>query len=75
MNLCKGGAKVDIDTCPYCSGRPLADRKPLMRNHSDDYSVFINSCNYLEDSVIGGSELHSLYGVKIYFCPVCGRKL
>ncbi|GFN32485.1 hypothetical protein [Paenibacillus xylaniclasticus] len=63
------------ETCEDCNGRPLDDRKPLMKSQTSDYSVFINNCNYLEDSVIGGSVPHSLYGVKINFCPVCGRKL
>ncbi|GAB6989547.1 hypothetical protein [Paenibacillus pini] len=61
--------------CEYCTGNPLSDRKPLMKSQLSDYSVFINSANYLEDSVIGGSVPHSLYGVKIVFCPVCGKKL
>ncbi|MEK3770074.1 hypothetical protein MKY14_16100 [Paenibacillus sp. FSL R5-0887] len=61
--------------CGYCTGRPLVDRKPLMKSQLSDYSVFINSANYLEDSVIGGSVPHSLYGVRIKFCPVCGKEL
>lgn len=61
--------------CGHCTGRPLVDRKPLMKAQLSEYNVFINGCNYLEDSVIGGSVPHSLYGVKIRFCPVCGKKL
>jgi predicted metal-binding protein len=66
---------MEIEKCGYCTGRPLVDRKPLMSSQTSDYSVFINSCNYLEDSVIGGSVPHSLYGKKINFCPICGREL
>ena len=46
------------EKCEYCTGRPLVDRKPLMSSQTSDYSVFINDCNYLEDSVIGGSVSH-----------------
>ena len=61
--------------CKYCSGEPMHGRKPLMTNHDESYTVFINSCNYLEDSVVGNSVPHSLLGVKINFCPVCGKEL
>lgn len=63
------------EKCEYCTGRPLLERKNLMTSNSSDYKVFINQCNYLEDSVIGNSVPHSLHGVKINFCPVCGREL
>jgi DNA-directed RNA polymerase subunit RPC12/RpoP len=67
---------METKKCEYCSGKPLIDRKPLMRSGEGDYTVFINSCNYLEDSeVLDCSKKFSLYGVKINFCPVCGRKL
>lgn len=68
-------SRIPEEKCEYCTGTPLVDRKPLMASQTSDYNVFINSCNYLEDSVIGGSVPHSLYGVKINFCPLCGRKL
>ncbi|MET3209705.1 UNVERIFIED_CONTAM: hypothetical protein ABIC26_002652 [Paenibacillus sp. PvR008] len=62
--------------CKHCTGRPTEDREPLMSNGKGDYTVFINSCNYLEDSEVGNRSIKcSLFGVKIYFCPVCGRKL
>ncbi|MDQ0268898.1 hypothetical protein [Cytobacillus purgationiresistens] len=61
--------------CEYCTGRPLLERKNLMVSYSSDYKVFINQCNYLEDSVIGNTVPHSLHGVKINFCPMCGRDL
>ncbi|CAH1058791.1 hypothetical protein [Paenibacillus pseudetheri] len=63
------------EKCRYCTGRPLVDREPLMKSQLSDYNVFINSVNYLEDSIIGGSAPHSLYGVKIKYCPVCGKDL
>jgi hypothetical protein len=66
---------VDEETCRYCTGRPLVDREPIMKSQLSDYNVFINSANHLEDSIIGGSAPHSLYGVKINYCPVCGKKL
>lgn len=46
-----------------------------MKAFKSDYTVFINSCNYLEDSVIGSSVPYSLLGVKINYCPICGKKL
>ncbi|MFI2856900.1 hypothetical protein ACH6EH_07140 [Paenibacillus sp. JSM ZJ436] len=67
--------KKTIECCRHCTGMPLVDREPLMCSQTSDYSVFINRCNYLEDSIVGGSAPHSLYGVKINFCPVCGRTL
>jgi hypothetical protein len=66
---------VEKEKCEYCTGRPLLERKNLMSSFTSDYKVFINQCNYLEDSVIGNSVPHSLHGIKINFCPVCGRKL
>ncbi|MGV6935898.1 hypothetical protein ACWA2B_10325 [Paenibacillus sp. CMM36] len=67
---------MNVEVCGYCSGMPLVGRKPLMNSGKGDYSVFINSCNYLEDSEIGDwNAKFSLYGVKINFCPVCGRTL
>ena len=63
------------ENCEYCTGSPLKDRKNLMKSYSSSYSVFINECNYLEDSVIGNSVHYSLHGVKINYCPICGRKL
>jgi hypothetical protein len=66
---------MESEKCEYCTGKPLVDRKPLMISYTSDYKVFINSCNYLEDSVIGNSVPYSLHGVKINFCPVCGREL
>lgn len=66
---------MNID-CEYCSGKPLVNRKPLMSNGKGNYTVFINSCNYLEDSEIGGQNAKfSLFGVKINYCPVCGKAL
>lgn len=67
--------KAFKEDCKYCSGKPFVDREPLMKAQLSDYSVTINSVNYLEDSIIGGSASHSLYGVKVNYCPICGRKL
>jgi hypothetical protein len=64
-----------VEKCEYCTGEPLRDRKNLMTSYMSDYKVFINSCNYLEDSVVGNSVPHSLFGEKINFCPMCGREL
>lgn len=70
---------MNIENCEYCHGKPLTERKPLMSNVMTNgignYTVFINSCNFLEDSVIGNSVPYSLHGVKINYCPICGRKL
>ena len=66
---------MDKEKCEHCSGKPLIDRKPLMINSTGNYTVFINSCNYLEDSVTGNSVHYSLRGIKINFCPACGREL
>lgn len=66
---------MNNENCGYCTGRPIVDREPLMKSQLSNYSVFINSANYLEDSVIGGSVPYSLYGVRINYCPVCGRSL
>lgn len=67
---------MDKEKCEYCTGKPLLDRKPLMSNGKGDYTVFINRCNHLEDSKVGDwSKKYSLFGVKINFCPVCGREL
>ncbi len=67
---------MDIEKCNYCNGKPLVDKKPLMSNYKGDYTVFINRFHYLEDSEIGdSSKKFSLLGIKINFCPVCGRKL
>ena len=60
--------------CDYCNGNPFK-RKRLMENIKGDYFVVINNCNYLEDSVVGRSTDYSLFGEKINFCPMCGRKL
>lgn len=65
---------IKKEKCPYCTGR-ATKRKPLMKNNKGDYSVVINSCNYLEDSVVGNSVDYSLFGERIKFCPMCGRKL
>jgi hypothetical protein len=66
---------MESEKCEYCTGRPLLERKNLMISYTSDYKVFINQCNYLEDSVIGNSVPHSLHGVKINYCPMCGREL
>ncbi|ASA22650.1 hypothetical protein [Paenibacillus donghaensis] len=64
------------EICYYCTEKPLIDRKCLMSSGKGDYSVFINSCNYLEDSEIGDwNAKFSLHGVKINYCPMCGRVL
>ena len=60
--------------CDYCTGDVLK-RKRLMENTKEDYFVVINDCNYLEDNVIGNSVKWSLFGKKINFCPMCGRRL
>lgn len=60
--------------CEYCSDKPLT-RKSLMYCQTSDYNVSINRCNHLEDNVVGGSVPHSVYGIKINYCPMCGRKL
>jgi hypothetical protein len=65
---------METEKCEYCSGKPY-ERKELMYTQTSDYKVFINSCNYLEDNVIGGTVPHSVYGIKINFCPMCGRDL
>ena len=62
------------EKCEYCTGHS-SKRKPLMKNVKGDYFVVINSCNYLEDSVIGNSVHYSLFGKEINYCPICGRKL
>ena len=56
---------MEAEKCPYCTGKPFIDRKPLMVSQTSDYNVFINSVNFLEDSVIGNSVPWSLIGVKI----------
>jgi hypothetical protein len=61
--------------CEYCTGKHCIKRKELMYNQTSDYKVFINSCNYLEDNVVGGTVPHTVYGIKINFCPMCGRDL
>jgi hypothetical protein len=66
---------METEKCMYCNGNPLFERKPLMYTQTSDYKVFINSCNYLEDNVVGGTVPHSVYGIKINFCPICGREL
>lgn len=61
--------------CKYCI-KDYRKRKPLMSNGKGDYQVFINSCNYLEDTEIGDwTKKFSLFGVKINFCPICGKEL
>jgi hypothetical protein len=62
------------EKCEYCTGNGYA-RKPLMKNNKGDYFIVINSCNYLEDSVVGNSTEYTLFGEKIKFCPMCGREL
>lgn len=47
-------------SCGYCTGRPLVERGNLMINSDKSYKVFINQCNFLEDSVIGNTVPHSL---------------
>jgi hypothetical protein len=67
---------MDEEKCDYCTGKPLLDRKPLMSNNKGDYTVFINQCNYLEDSEVGDrTKKFSLFGIKIKYCPACGREL
>jgi hypothetical protein len=61
--------------CEYCSGDSHRKNKRLMENAKGDYFVAINSCNYLEDSVVGNSVYHSLIGERLNFCPICSRKL
>ncbi|MFE6075660.1 hypothetical protein ACFVQB_14405 [Paenibacillus sp. NPDC057886] len=70
----KGKDKCN-ENCRYCIDKISTDREPLMKAQLSNYSVFINNVNYLEDSIAGGSAPHSLYGVKINYCPVCGRNL
>lgn len=64
-----------MEECEYCSTYPCIKRKELMFTQTNDYKVFINGCNYLEDNVIGGTVPHSVYGIKINYCPMCGRNL
>ena len=63
--------------CKYCEtyNGHWSKRDKLMSNDNGTYYVIINDCNYLEDSVIGHSVPYSLFGVKINYCPMCGRKL
>jgi hypothetical protein len=75
IEMDKQNGEQTKEICKYCTGRPFVDREPLMKAQLSDYNVFINGANHLEDNVVGGSVSHSLYGVKINFCPVCGRKL
>lgn len=66
---------MEEEKCAYCV-EDYRNRKPLMSSGKGDYAVYINSCNYLEDSEIGDWNFKfSLYGVKIKFCPVCGKEL
>ena len=81
-NNCYFGNKSESDItpaqCEYCNGKCAGnhiERKKLMINNKGDYFVIINKCNYLEDSVIGHSCDHSLFGIKINYCPMCGGKL
>lgn len=67
--------KKEKEVCEYCTGNHCVKRKALMYTQTSDYKVFINSCNYLEDNVVGGTVPHSVYGIKINFCPMCGREL
>ncbi|WP_425203771.1 hypothetical protein [Priestia megaterium] len=60
--------------CQYCTGHSR-DRKELMYTQTSDYKIIINRCNFLEDNLIGGSVPHSVYGIKISYCPMCGREL
>lgn len=64
-----------MEDCKYCNGN-WKDRESLMKNSEGDYYVKINNCNYLEDNKIGDfGQKFSLFGIKIDFCPKCGRKL
>jgi len=65
---------MNEEKCEYCTGHD-SKRKPLMKNSTGNYLVILNSCNYLEDSVVGNSVEYSLFGEKIRFCPMCGRPL
>ena len=71
----KEGEHMDKDRCEFCMVTPCINRKELMYAQTSDYKVIINSCNYLEDNVIGGTVPHSVYGIKINYCPMCGRHL
>lgn len=66
---------MEDHACDYCTGTPSIHRKELMYTQSNDYKVFLNECHYLEDNIIGGTVPHTVYGIKIHFCPMCGRKL
>ena len=59
--------------CKYCEGK-YKDKEPLMYKNNSDYAIKINSCNYLEENRVGGQK-ESIYGIKINYCPMCGRKL
>jgi hypothetical protein len=65
---------MEEKVCEYCMVKSIK-RKALMYTQTSDYRIFINRCNFLEDNVIGGSVPHSVYGIKINFCPMCGRDL
>ena len=65
---------MEKENCEYCVDKPLK-RKELMYTQTSDYKVFINNHNYLEDNVVGGAVPHSVYGIKINFCPMCGKDL
>lgn len=59
--------------CDYCEGSDIK-RKHLMSD-TDNNVVIINSCGYLEESRTSINTIGIYIGVKINFCPMCGRKL
>lgn len=59
--------------CKYCEGK-YKDKEPLMYKNNSDYVIKINSCNYLEENRVGGQK-ESIYGIKLNYCPMCGKKL
>lgn len=59
--------------CKFCKGG-YQQRIRLMENNDKTHHVVINEFNYLEDNITGGKD-NCLYGLKINFCPMCGRKL
>ena len=59
--------------CKYCEGK-YKDKEPLMYKNNSDYVIKINSCNYLEENRVGGYK-DSIYGIKLNYCPMCGKKL
>ena len=59
--------------CKYCEGK-YKDKEPLMYKNNSDYVIKINSCNYLEENRVGGYK-ESIYGIKLNYRPMCGKKL